>query len=152
MNRFILAILTVATMAQWSCNPDDTFTGDCFVPEVNVAQTINMSFPEFFKLQNIGEHLNIPGGNRGIFLVHNFDCLYYAVERTCTYQSDNECSTIHVDSTTLQLKCGTQTDTGFVKCCDSRFSFDSRLLQGPARCNLKTYPLTVSGTTILISN
>jgi len=134
------------------CKSDSLYEGECYVPDVPVSVTINMSLPEYFLLQNTGEYRYVEGGNRGIFVVHNYDDVYYAIERTCTYKSDNECAKIFVDSTTLQLKCGTEVDTGFVECCSSRFLFDSRLVNGPARCNLKTYRLSLSGTTLFINN
>jgi nitrite reductase/ring-hydroxylating ferredoxin subunit len=146
-----IAIVMGFTILQ-SCKPDNPYTGDCFVPEISVNQTINMDLPQYFNLQNLGEYIFLDGGNKGIFLVHNYDDIYYAVERTCTYQSDLECSTIHVDSLNLQLKCGEPSDTGFVQCCTSKYLFDSRVVEGPSRCNLKTYRINRSGNVLYINN
>jgi len=152
MKRLAL-LLAIFSVAFFGCSPDNIYqNGDCFIPEVVVNETINTSLPQYFHLQNMGEFIYLEGGNRGIFLVHNYDDAYYAIERTCTYNSDLACSKIFVDSTSLQLKCGEEKDTGFVECCESRFMFDSRLLQGPARCNLKTYRINASGTTLFINN
>ena len=136
----------------WGCKTTDPYTGDCFIPEVPVNFTINMDLPEYYHMQSLGEYMLLDGGNRGIFLVHNYDDLYYAIERTCTYQSEQECSTIHLDELTLQLQCGTPSDTGFVECCSSRFMLDSRRVEGPARCDLKLYRVNQSGNTLYINN
>ncbi len=152
--RYIALVIILAGLATiHSCKPDDPYAGDCFIPEVVVNQTINMDLPEYFHLSNIGEFMFLENaGNRGIFLVHNYDDYYYAIEQTCTYQSESDCSTIEVDSTNLQLRCGTTVDTGFVECCTSKFLFDSRVVEGPARCNLKTYRVNRSGNTLFINN
>jgi nitrite reductase/ring-hydroxylating ferredoxin subunit len=149
---WLVIILLGSTLSYIGCDSDPIYSGECYVPEVAVNVTLNMSLPEYFLLQNTGEYRYVEGGNRGIFVVHNYDDVYYAIERTCTYKSDNECAKIFVDSTTLQLKCGTEVDTGFVECCNSRFLFDSRVVNGPARCNLKTYRINLSGTTLYINN
>lgn len=149
---FLILFLSAFGFIYLGCNSDPIYEGECYVPEIPVNITINMSLPEYFLLQNAGEYRYVDGGNRGIFLVHNYDDVYYAIERTCVYQSDNECAKIFVDSTTLQLKCGTEVDTGFVECCSSRYLFDSRVVNGPARCNLKTYRLNLSGNTLYINN
>jgi nitrite reductase/ring-hydroxylating ferredoxin subunit len=153
MKKIILGLVfTLLGFVYAGCDSDPIYSGECFVPEIPVNITLNMSLPEYFLLQNTGEYRYVEGGNRGVFVVHNYDDLYYAIERTCTYQSDNACAKIFVDSTTLQLKCGTEVDTGFVECCNSRFLFDSRVVNGPARCNLKTYRINLSGTTLYINN
>ena len=152
MNRIILILLILGVVSFDSCKSDDLYSGDCFVPEVSVNYTINMNLPEYFQLQNLGEFLYLEGGNRGVFLVHNFDDVYYAVERTCTYKSDLECAKIFVDSLTLQLRCGAEVDTGFIQCCTSKYQFDSRVTEGPSRCNLKTYRINRNGNILYINN
>ncbi len=152
MKNILLIIAVFGAFTYTSCKSDDIYSGDCYVPDIPVNITINMSFAEHFLLQNMGEYKYLEGGNRGIFLVHNYDDYYYAIERTCTYQSDLECSKIFVDSLNLQLRCGTETDTGFVECCTSKFTFDSRVIAGPSRCNLKTYRVNKSGNTLYINN
>ncbi|PCJ66000.1 MAG: hypothetical protein COA58_07940 [Bacteroidetes bacterium] len=146
-----IAIVLALTLNQ-SCKPDNELIGDCFVPSVSVNLTINMTFPEYFNLQNLGEYKAFEAGNRGIYVIHNYDDIFYAIERTCTYQSDNECSKIYLDNDILQLRCGTPADTGFVKCCESTYAFSSGYLTGPTRCNLKTYRISRSGNTLYVSN
>jgi nitrite reductase/ring-hydroxylating ferredoxin subunit len=135
-----------------SCGDEDPFTGDCYVPNVGVNEVINMNLPSYFHLQDLGSHIYLNSGHRGIFLVHNYDDIFYALERTCTYQSDNECAQVAVDSTTLRLKCGQYVDTGFVVCCGSEYLFDGRVVQGPSRCGLKPFRVNVQDNHVFINN
>ena len=148
-----LTFIIVLFLSSYGCSTENIYgSGDCFIPEVAVNETINTALPQYYHLQTIGNYSFLPGGNNGIFLVHNFDGMFYALERTCPYQSDNECSVIQIDSTSLQLKCGAYADTGFVKCCDSRYLLDGLLIQGPSICNLKRYRVNASGSTLFINN
>jgi len=148
----ILSLFILFCFLSPSCKDENPYTGDCFVPDANVNMTINMELPEYYNLRNLGEYIVINQGNKGIYLIHNYDDLYYAVERTCTYESERECSQIHIDPKTLQLRCGTESDTAFITCCASTFSFNSSLLTGPARCNLKTYKVSQNGNSLYIRN
>lgn len=152
MQRFLLISFGALFLILGSCKSDNPYTGDCFIPDVPVNFTINMDLPEYYHMQSLGEYMLLDGGNRGIFLIHNYDGYFYAIERTCTYESERECSTLHLDQPTLQLKCGTPVDTGFVECCSSRFLLDSRVVQGPARCDLKLYRVNRTGNTLYINN
>ena len=152
MKLLYSSILAIAFMSS-SCKPDNVYTGDCFVPDKNVSLTINMNLPEYFKLQNLGDYLEFDNtGNRGIYVIHNFDDMYYAIERTCTYKSDNECARVTLDNDLLQLRCGEFVDTTFVRCCGSTYNFNSAFITGPTICNLKTYPVNISGNTLYVGN
>ena len=111
-----------------------------------------MDLPEYFILQNLGEHIYLDAGNRGILLVHFYDDLYYAVERTCPYESDQSCAQVAVDSLNLQLRCGSHTDTGFVECCGSVYQLNGLLLEGPSQCSLKNYQVNRQGNTLFVNN
>lgn len=148
-----LSILVFCMLLGASCKDDNPYSGECFIPEVIVNEIINMDLPSYFPLQNLGEHITLEAsGNRGIFLVHFFDDAFYALERTCPYQSDQDCAFVTVDSTNLRLRCGQYADTGFVACCGSEFQWDGFLLQGPARCGLKAYRVNRQGNTLFINN
>lgn len=136
-----------------SCKDNNPYTGECFIPDAIVNEVINMDLPSYFVLQNLGEHITLESaGNRGVFLVHYFDDAFYALERTCPYQSDNDCSYVTVDSTNLRLRCGQYQDTGFVACCGSEYQWDGFLLEGPSRCGLKAYRVSRQGNTLFINN
>jgi nitrite reductase/ring-hydroxylating ferredoxin subunit len=151
MNKLILILLIIITFLP-SCKDQNPYTGDCFVPDASVNATINMELPQYYNLRNLGEYIQIDQGNNGVYLIHNYDDLYYALERTCTYESERECSQIQMDTKTLQLRCGTIESDSFIPCCASTFSFNSGLLTGPARCNLKTYKVSQNGNSLYISN
>jgi hypothetical protein len=153
MNKGLLITALLAFLLNAGCKSDDIFTGDCFVPEINVNYTINMDLPEYFNLRNLGEYLELDGGNKGVYLIHDFDDNYVAIERTCTYQSDNSCARVVLDDQSLQLRCGSfDSEDDFMPCCASSYSFNGSLLGGPSRCRLKTYRLTKQGNTLYIAN
>jgi len=103
-------------------------------------------------LKNLGGFEYLDGGYRGVLLIHNFDDLYYAIERTCSFESDKECAHIFADSMNFQLMCGQYVDTGFVECCASKFTFDGNVLEPPAQLPLKLYRVTPNGGLLTISN
>lgn len=152
MNKPGYILILLGLMVNQSCKPNDPFIGDCFIPNQAVNITINMDLPAYFNLQNLGEYLEIKQGNRGVYVIHNFDDRYYAVERTCPYQSDEPCAQVYLNETSLQLICGQQKDTVFTPCCGSIYDFNGMYLSGPARCNLKTYSLVKQGNTLYINN
>lgn len=152
MSRFFLIVTILTIVTQQACKPDDPFVGDCFIPNQAINITINMDLPEYFKLQTLGEYLTLDQGNKGIYLIHNFDDIYYAIERACPYQSEQECAQVFLDENSLQLICGQQKDTTFLPCCRSTYDLNSLYLSGPSRCNLKTYRLSKQGNTLYINN
>jgi nitrite reductase/ring-hydroxylating ferredoxin subunit len=150
--KALIIFFSVVLLSGSSCDDNSPYDGECYIPDIGVNQVINLNLPEYFHLQNIGEFTFLKGGNRGIFLIHNYDDIFYALERTCPYKSDNECSQVLVDSNILRLRCGTQVDTGFVECCASKFLFDGRVVEGPSKCNLKFYQVTFQGSNLFINN
>jgi len=122
------------------------------IDNVPVNQTINLALPIYEYMNNMGSHLFLDGGVKGIVLVHGFDDAYYAFDRTCSYQPKSSCARLELDSTAFQFRCGSSTDTGFVKCCDSRFSFEGDLMQGPASFGLRHYQVFKQGNLLNIQN
>ncbi len=123
------------------------------INNVPVSITINMALPAYFHLQNIGSYVYENGGVKGIVLVHHTDDNFYAFDRACSYQpNSSNCSKIEVDEATIQFRCGQTTGTTFQKCCDSKFFFDGSVAQSPATFPLKSYSVSKSGNTIIISN
>ena len=131
---------------------DEGNNGYSYIPDVPVNITVNTDLPLYFHLQTPGAYSLLNGGYRGIFLVHHFDDKFYAIERTCSYQTDLNCAVIQVDTSIIQLRCGTYADTGFVSCCNSQFSFEGFVIQGPATFPLKQYPVYQNGNLLTIRN
>lgn len=153
MKKIPLAIALSLLVFNQSCKPDDPFVGDCFIQDAAVNITINTDLPEYFNLRNLGEFVSFDNqGHRGVYVIHNYDDLYYAIERTCSYQSETDCARVTLDNDILQLRCGTFQDTTFTPCCGSAYDFNSGFISGPTRCNLKTYRVSQSGNSLFISN
>lgn len=134
-----------------SCK-DNTPTGQVFIPDVPVNITVNTDLPLHFHLKNPGQYSYLEGGNRGVLLIHNFDNQYYALERTCTFESDASCAVIHVDSSNFQLRCGGYAKGEWTPCCASKFAFDGNVLEAPARFPLRQYSVFVNGGLITVRN
>jgi nitrite reductase/ring-hydroxylating ferredoxin subunit len=154
MKKIAFVIACIVLVFGQSCKSDDPFTGDCFIPDAGVSITINMDLPEYYNLRNLGEVVSFgEQGNRGVYLIHNYDDVFYAIERTCPYQSDNACAQVVIDKDVLQYKCGQQVnDTTFNSCCGSTYDLNSSFLSGPTRCNLKTYRVARNGNSLYVSN
>jgi Rieske Fe-S protein len=148
MNKVIVLLLMFLAVA---CK-DNTPQQNVFIPNVPVNVTVNTDLPLHFHLKTMGTHSYLNGGNRGIILIHNFDDLFYAVERTCTFQSDLACSKIFVDSSNFQLRCGGYESGTWESCCNSKFAFDGNVLEGPAQFPLKLYRILENGSLITVSN
>ena len=145
-------ILSLGLLLIHSSCGDDNTNQQSFIPDVPVSITINTDLPSYYHLKNLGGFEYLDGGYRGVLLIHNFDDLYYAIERTCSFESDKECAHIFVDSMNFQLMCGQYVDTGFVECCASKFTFDGNVLEPPAQLPLKLYRVTPNGGLLTISN
>lgn len=152
MSRFIVCLFVVVIgFGSPSCN-DEEITSNCYLPAAAVSQTINTDLPTNFHLKSLGAYIYLPGGNKGIILIHNFDDQFVAVERACTYNPDEECARIYVDSVNLLLRCGSFNDTIWEPCCASQFEYDGTLRSRPARCPLRPYGVSENGSTLTIFN
>ncbi len=147
-----LAFIFIAAFFVSSCNDNTGQNGLVFIPDVPVSITVNMDLPLHFHLQNLGGFTLLEGGHRGIFLVHNFDDEFYAIERTCTFNSDLQCAHIQVDSSNIQLRCGVYQADTFAQCCQSLYSFDGFVLQGPSQFGLKRYQVFRNGSLLTVRN
>ncbi|MCB9262252.1 MAG: hypothetical protein H6607_07755 [Flavobacteriales bacterium] len=147
-----LIVLLSIFMAFGGCNDGDPNGKKVYIPDVPVNITLNLDLPSNMHLNNLGGFSLLTGGHRGIFLVHHFDDAFYAVERTCTYIPDSACAVIQVDTSNIQLRCGTYNTQGYDQCCQSLFSYDGSLLQGPAQYSLKRYNVSRNGNLLSIYN
>ena len=147
-----LNLILALFLAMHSCDTTPPNGGPVFIPDVPVSITVNMELPLHFHLQNLGGYSLLDGGHRGIFLVHNFDDEFYALERTCTFQPDDSCAVIQIDTTNIQLRCGTYGPSGYETCCESLYSFDGMPLQGPSQFALKRYRVFQNGSLLTIRN
>lgn len=110
-----------------------------FVPDVLVDLTLNLNNPSYQAINVVGGIMFLPQqGYKGISIFRRDVGEFKAVDMTCSYRPLEECHRVSLDSATFQLKCG---------CCDSRFSFEGQILNGPASLPLKEYRTSYSPST-----
>lgn len=122
------------------------------IPTGSVNLTIDLNLPSNLVLNTVGNFKYFNGGVRGVIVIHDFDDNWYAFERTCAYQPLNECSTIWMDTTALQLKCGSYAGNLFTACCESRFIFNGFPVKGPAKGRLALYKIQKNGNLLYVYN
>jgi Rieske Fe-S protein len=149
MNKIVtLAILSATTLI--SCQKNNINNDP--IADVPVNITINMALPLYSHLLNEGTFLYWDGGVKGVVVVHYQNDEYYAFDRSCSYQPSTSCAKIEVDSSFMVFRCGTSKNTGFEKCCDSKFFMNGQVLNGPATFGLKQYQVIKTGTELSIKN
>lgn len=146
----ILSAITIAFLLLNSCSKNNINTDP--IADVPVNITINMALPSYVHLLDPATFVYEPGGVKGVVVVHHTDDQYYAFDRNCSYQPNSSCSKIEVDSSVLIFRCGSTTDSGFVKCCDSKFWMDGQVFNGPATFGLKHYQVIKTGNVLNIKN
>jgi nitrite reductase/ring-hydroxylating ferredoxin subunit len=118
---------------------------DEYIPNVPVNITIYPSNPQYFKLTTVGGWMYISGGVRGIIVYRNSINDFSAYDRNCSYQPQNACSTVNVDSSNNIY--------AFCPCCSSQFVLtDGSVAKGPANFPLKSYRTFFDGNALQISN
>lgn len=148
MNKFILTIVCLILANSCQKNQLNPYP----IEDVPVNITINLALPQYEKLLQPGQFVYEEGGLRGVVLVHHLDNNYYAFERTCPYEPQNTCSKIEIDSSLFIFRCGETSGGMFNKCCDSRFSTNGEVFNGPANFGLKHYIVTQNGNLLNIKN
>ncbi|UKN03569.1 Rieske 2Fe-2S domain-containing protein [Paracrocinitomix mangrovi] len=107
------------------------------VPNVPVNININLDLPSNQSLNAPGGWIYVNGGSRGIVVYRNFD-EFVALDRHCTYHSEDACGVVEVDSVNyFELTC---------PCGSSRYSIMSGVvMEGPAKFGLRRYNATWDG-------
>lgn len=119
-------------------------TNNSVIPYVAVNIDIYPANPQYINLFPIGGWVYLTGGSRGIIVYHFDQDQYYAYDRHCTYQPQNSCGRVKIESDNI-----TATDS----CCGSKFIIvDGSVLQGPAGVPLQQYQTYFDGTTLHITN
>lgn len=150
MIKLNVLMLTLLGLTATSCRKNNINTQP--IQDVPVNITINLSLPSYSHLENPGTFVYEQGGVKGVVVVHHTDDVFYAFDRNCSFQPDNACSRIEVDSNFLVFRCGETKPSGFEKCCDSRFFMDGQVFNGPAAFGLKHYLVVRSGNILNIKN
>ena len=134
-----------------SCK-DEANNANSYVPSGVVNLVINTDLPEYFRLKTRGNYIYAPGGNRGVIVIHDFDDTYVAIERTCSFEPDKECSKLYVDSSSINIRCGSFNQSQWIPCGDSRFMYSGQVTLGPAQYPLRQYLVSENGNTLTIRN
>ncbi len=141
-----IPLLALISILFSHCNNQDPYEG---IPNVYVNFDLNLNLPQYADLNHPGGYVLINNeGYHGIIIYHNLNDEFIALERTCTYQPQNPCSVIYVDSSGIMLRCGLKDGD----CCDSRFDMEGQVLQGPATWPLKRYLVSRNGDILNISS
>lgn len=141
-----IAIILFAPFFLSTCNDNTTYTN---IPDVYINYELNLNLPQFSSLIHPGNFVYIENeGYRGVIVYHNYDNNYIALERTCTYEPEKECSMLYVDDSGLFIRCGEKDGD----CCDSKFEMDGNVFSGPAIYPLKRYGVTAHGDFLTITN
>jgi nitrite reductase/ring-hydroxylating ferredoxin subunit len=109
------------------------------MPYVPVDIYLNISLPAYSNLNIIGGWVYVTGGNNGILVYRQTYETILAFERRCTFEVENACGAVTVDSTGLTVVC---------ECDGSKYHiFDGSVLEGPAVWNLYQYRTTFNVNT-----
>jgi hypothetical protein len=136
-----IAFLTTVLLSSWSCRKENN---NPVLPDVSVDVYIYTSNPSYISLTVVGGWAYVAGGIRGILVYRKSSTEFIALERNCTYQPDDPCSTVVVDKSNIVA-----TDT----CCHSEFLLtDGSVIKAPASIPLKVYRNTYDGNVLHIYN
>jgi nitrite reductase/ring-hydroxylating ferredoxin subunit len=133
-NRFILLIIIIAS---GGCKKEDQ-NQQLGIPYVNVDQYVLLNLPTNLGLNSVGGWTYLTAGSRGIVVYHRTFDEYVAFDRHCTWQTEQTCGQVSIDTTTnVFLNCA---------CCTSKFSLiDGSAINGPATRGLLQYRAQMSG-------
>jgi nitrite reductase/ring-hydroxylating ferredoxin subunit len=111
------------------------------IPFINVDQYVLLNNPSNQALIAVGGWIYLDAGSRGIVIYHRSYDEYVSFDRHCTYQTQEACGIVSVDSTNIFLGCA---------CCDSKFSLiDGGVINGPATNALLQYQSQLSAPGML---
>lgn len=114
------------------------------IPYVYVNLYIYPSEPLYNKLNAVGGWVYVSGGSRGIVVYRRSNDEFVAYDRHCTYQPDNSCGTVNVNSSQIMA---------VDSCCGSQFVLtDGSVAKAPATISLKAYQTSFDGNALHIFN
>ncbi len=149
----IFLLLLPFLMFSCSCKKNNSL-GPNPVPYQSVYTVIDITLPQYSDLQNEGGSVTIPGGNKGIIVVHDFLDNFWAFDRTCPYHINSPCGVVRMSfPDALYMVCGTYSGKTLNACCNSTYNLNGgTVINGPSKYPLKAYQVTQSGTVLSISN
>lgn len=141
MNKFVLPglVLFGLVFVLQNCKKS-TDTSDYFKP-VQFKTQLNLNLPQYIFLQQPQGYvyLNPPEGNKGCVVYHLPQGGFVVYDRTCSYNPNDACAAVTVDSNYAGLRCG-HYNNGFKQCCASMFDLNTgTATQKPATKPLVQY-------------
>jgi cytochrome b6-f complex iron-sulfur subunit len=100
----------------------------------NTGTTIDLTSNDFSALKNVGGYAY----SGDIIIIRTGTSTYIALSKICTHQN----CTVAYNNNSTKIEC---------PCHGSMFATTGAVLQGPAPSALKTYTVTLSGTTLKIT-
>ena len=146
----IFLLLLPFILSYCSCKKNEM--GPNPVPYKSVYTVIDITVPQYANLQSPGIPVSLPGGNKGIIVVQDFDGTFYAFDRTCPYHINSPCGIINASIDGINFVCGSYSGKTFNACCSSTYRFNGTWSNGPTTYNLKAYQVTQSGSVLTITN
>lgn len=126
-SKILIVLMILVFIVFDSCKKDKENYAD--IPYVYVDFTID---PMLNNLNNVGDVEVFTGGYRGIIIYRASTESFLAFERTCTYDPNQTCSKLVIDSGSNVIAVDT--------CCGSSFLLlDGTPVTGPATLPLKQY-------------
>ncbi len=152
MLRNLSLLLFFTVLLFTGCVKDNTQANNP-VPYVTVNRDLNIDNPQFIKLNQPGGFVYLDGeGFRGIVVIRDYSDQFLAFDRACTYHPDAACAQLIMDKSGLNLLCGKFEGTDFKACCESKFSTNGSVNNGPATFPLRQYHVTKSGSLLSVRN
>lgn len=151
MKLKFLPFLLLTLFMSCSCKKNSSL-GPSPVPYQYVYTQIDISTPLYSSLQNQGGYYYLPGGNKGLLVVHDFLDNFWCFDRTCPYHVTSPCGVVRMALSGLNIVCGSYSGKTLDACCASTYGLDGSVTHGPSTYPLKAYRVSVSGTVLTISN
>lgn len=143
--QFIVLLVTFA------CSKKNQNINEDPIPYVQVNSSINLALQGSFTMIP-GSFFYDVGGYRGLVIIHDFEGNIRVFDRACSYQPQNECSVLEIDSNTIQMRCGNYENGSFKSCCESKFNLFGFPVTQPAIYPLREYRTSRSGNILNVFN
>jgi hypothetical protein len=137
-------VILSAMLMNSSCSKENQQQNTA-IPYVEINEKISINDPKYSALANVGGWVYYTAGSRGLILYRESTQLVRAIERHCTYDPTEVCSTVDMDLGLLQANDN--------DCCGSIFSIQTAsILKGPASKPLLEYQTDFDGTYVIVTN
>src|SRR5687768_17154509 len=104
MYKIRILIIFAFALVLFSCAKENDHPN---IPIVGVNRQINLNDPLYSDLKIMGGHIYLnQEGARGLLIVHDYFDTFHAIERTCTYKSQDACAKVTLEKNRTFIRCG----------------------------------------------